>query len=704
MARLRKHIVQALLERLASENRRVVSDWRVFLYLQRIEEKLPETQRDWGLLSPTSADCRSILKRLEKGGYLTRVNLINRPFSDSSHFWDTSLDYIYVVANPFAHTTPLREEEVLMEAHPYAALCFMSAMQFHELTLDTPNEFHMATPPHGNDELPIGTSHEDWAGEERLLRLVVRHKPQQIWGHSVFWHRTNWSAGLEKYFQNGSPMRVTNLERTLVDGLMRPDACGGFSCVVEAWRLANDRMNIEKMVQIVEEMNIGVLKQRVGFMLEFFGGSHQALDIWQSHAQRGGSSKLIPSEPYAPKFSERWSLSINGEIRKDLSTMHNYPKSFADLRSWAAENRATVAVARRRFAQYGILLAISNSRSLKEILVFKGGNALDFMWHPNRSTLDLDFSSISAPPSMSLDIIKGGLERSLPDVTRLLGTTYKVQSAKQNPPGEDKIFITYAINIGYALSDETQLLARMANDGTSTQVIPIEVSINEPICKYEAVPFGTSALKTSHVDDIVAEKLRSLLQQPIRNRRRKQDVLDISSLIKSGIKIDRKFIAEYLKKKCAARDVPLSRDAFRNDEIRKRAEHEYDNLRPTARNMFIKFSEAFPMILELVDTLPHLPRSAFSAEEQVSIKDKILKSRGFVVEMRQQFIEGNLDHAGLSSHVVEVFELILDAGLDEGTRCEKFVQRLKVSTQNSFSLEDIDIIIDQYDAAIRNFS
>ena len=49
--------------------------------------------------------------------------------------------------------------------------------------------------------------------------------------------------------------------------------------------------------------------------------------------------------------------------------------------------------ARRRFAQYAVLRAIASLARLSELLVFKGGDALDFGWSPNRSTIDLDFSA-----------------------------------------------------------------------------------------------------------------------------------------------------------------------------------------------------------------------------------------------------------------------------------------------------------------------
>ncbi len=62
------------------------------------------------------------------------------------------------------------------------------------------------------------------------------------------------------------------------------------------------------------------------------------------------------------------------------------------LGEWAETNGVSVDEARRRFAQYGALCGITLVPALRTGLVFKGGNALDFVWRPNRSTIDLDFS------------------------------------------------------------------------------------------------------------------------------------------------------------------------------------------------------------------------------------------------------------------------------------------------------------------------
>lgn len=73
-----------------------------------------------------------------------------------------------------------------------------------------------------------------------------------------------------------------------------------------------------------------------------------------------------------------------------------YPTSFDDIRARVAGAGVTVAEGRARFAQYAVLLGISQVRVLRDGLVCKGGNALDFDWQPNRSTVDLDFWSMRA--------------------------------------------------------------------------------------------------------------------------------------------------------------------------------------------------------------------------------------------------------------------------------------------------------------------
>ncbi len=160
-----------------------------------------------------------------------------------------------------------------------------------------------------------------------------------------------------------------------------------------------------------------------------------------------------------------------------------YPQSHSDVASWARLNGVTIEEARQRFAQFVVLCGVASVRSLRNYLVFKGGNALDFVLQPNRSTIDLDFSlDMDGGEALAgATEIQNALTVGIRQVAPRFGMALLLHSVKQQPPGKDKTFITFEARIGYALPDQRQLLIRMANNQTSPHVLAVDVSINEPI-------------------------------------------------------------------------------------------------------------------------------------------------------------------------------------------------------------------------------
>ncbi len=280
-----------------------------------------------------------------------------------------------------------------------------------------------------------------------------------------------------------------------------------------------------------------------------------------------------------------------------------YPKSLPGIGEWAVSNGMRVAEAKFRFAQYGILQAVADSRALSKVLAFKGGNALDFVWQPYRSTKDLDFSSKDS--TLTAEQIRTSLTPSLQRVSRSMGVLYRVQRMEQQPPGPNRSFITFEGTVGYALPDDQRNRQLIQQDKNSKAIVPLDVSLNEPICRIVEVNIASSnPLQVCQLEDIVAEKLRALLQQPLRNRFRPQDVLDICVVVQRNPDMDLNLTAEFLLEKAKARNVPVSRAAFHQEEIRSRAFEGYNGLRETTRGPFIEFEEAFAIVLNLVDRLP----------------------------------------------------------------------------------------------------
>jgi predicted nucleotidyltransferase component of viral defense system len=280
-----------------------------------------------------------------------------------------------------------------------------------------------------------------------------------------------------------------------------------------------------------------------------------------------------------------------------------YPASFSTIAAWAAENKIPVSEARRRFAQYGILQSIAGSQVLSSSLVFKGGNALDFIWQPNRSTLDLDFSSRDS--TLTIDRIEAFFEPSLQRVSTASGTLYRLQRVEQQPPGKGRSFITFNVSIGYALPDDLRNQQRIREKKSSLASIPVEISLNEPICAAEEIELASAnLLQVSTQEDIVAEKLRALLQQVPRNRTRPQDVLDITVALNRGANLRPDVVADFLRRKAASRNVEVSLNLFLAEELWRRAEQGYAELQSTARDLFVPFESAKEILLAFIKTLP----------------------------------------------------------------------------------------------------
>lgn len=276
-----------------------------------------------------------------------------------------------------------------------------------------------------------------------------------------------------------------------------------------------------------------------------------------------------------------------------------------DIEKWVKEDPSHMPLVMRQ-AVHTVLHAISNSRLLKSMMILKGGILMAICYQSSRYTHDIDFSTTMTRGEFDEEQFKKEFEQSLARSIHELpyGLDCKIQSARFNPPGEDKTMPTLVCSIGYAYFSDRKLHSHLAR-GQSIKTIQIDLSVNEQIINTEAIQIGEKSIKVYDHTDLIAEKIRAILQQPVRNRDRWQDIYDIYYLINhftiNGA--DRYAILQSLLAKAAAREINPSMDSILDPSIRERSKKSYENLDVMIGDK-PDFDLAFQCVVDFYQSLP----------------------------------------------------------------------------------------------------
>lgn len=127
----------------------------------------------------------------------------------------------------------------------------------------------------------------------------VRCKPEHLFGSTE-----HWATKTEK-------VRVSDLERTIVDGLKQPEYCGGVTEVAKGYWMRRDDIDPGKLVDYALRLDVGAVIRRLGFLLETFDvDAPPAIDRLQ-RALTPTYAILEPLLPDEGKFLARWRLRLN---------------------------------------------------------------------------------------------------------------------------------------------------------------------------------------------------------------------------------------------------------------------------------------------------------------------------------------------------------------------------------------------------------
>jgi len=256
-----------------------------------------------------------------------------------------------------------------------------------------------------------------------------------------------------------------------------------------------------------------------------------------------------------------------------------------------------------------VLEALASRPELRDGFVLKGGNALKLAFQGPRGSVDVDMSAVERSPDQPeeetqrvLDAFCSQLNGALEEVAPRHGyTEMVVQSTEIKPANKNpRDFPALEIKVGYSERE----------DRTSpyNEAVKLEITLNEIVCDTEYARVGSAEVRVSSLNDIMAEKLRALLQQVPRNRNRPNDVFDTwFYTTRARSALDEKRISQFLVEKSIDKEGlgTVTRQMFYHAEVRSRAAVGWDEIeeRLPASIELPEFDTAFKQVLAFVDTL-----------------------------------------------------------------------------------------------------
>lgn len=266
--------------------------------------------------------------------------------------------------------------------------------------------------------------------------------------------------------------------------------------------------------------------------------------------------------------------------------MHNEEHPIANIARWIDEAANDPAKYLERQATEILLVGVGKVEPYGGRIYLKGGVLMGIVYESPRQTADIDFSCSLEPDKKFPKKFKMLLDESLVKEAAKLGypdIICRVQSVREQPRSgqfSTSAFPALKLKIAYARRGSPQ--ERNLNQGRCSEVLNLDISFNEPIGVVQVFTLedGGNCLRAYSLFDLIAEKIRALLQQPIRNRNRRQDVYDLTLLIKA-FPLDaeeKNELQKLLLIKCKARDIEPDKESLSSLEIKKRAQKNWETL------------------------------------------------------------------------------------------------------------------------------
>jgi predicted transcriptional regulator of viral defense system len=106
-------------------------------------------------------------------------------------------------------------------------------------------------------------------------------------------------------------VEISDLERTVLDGLRHPEYSGGITDVAKGLWMRHTDMRVPKLIEYAKRLSVGSIYRRLGYLLELFGIATEAELQLLRNALTAAYVPLDPSLPSEGPHLAKWRLQLN---------------------------------------------------------------------------------------------------------------------------------------------------------------------------------------------------------------------------------------------------------------------------------------------------------------------------------------------------------------------------------------------------------
>ena len=199
---------------------------------------------------------------------------------------------------------------IVLSLKPDCYLSHYTAMHLHELTDQIPKIVNVNVEQGPKRHGPVNLVQErvDFAFRRptRLCNNVAEYEGHQV--RLLNGQYTGNSGVIDMPGPEGEILRVTDVERTLIDVTVRPEYAGGPFEVLTAYRRASDRVSVNRLAALLKKNDyVYPFHQVIGFYLERAGTYKKPqIDLF---ARLGTKCDFyLMHQITAPEYSSKWRL------------------------------------------------------------------------------------------------------------------------------------------------------------------------------------------------------------------------------------------------------------------------------------------------------------------------------------------------------------------------------------------------------------